>query len=240
MISKTKGIVLHQLKYSESSIILKVYTEEFGLQSYILRGARRKKGKNNSSFLQPLTLVEIIANDSGKSTLNYITNISLHLPYKTIPVDLIKQSIVLFLNEVLYKSLQEHDPNKSLYDYISNSILILDQTDKPHNFHLFFLIHLSKFLGFVPENNCDNTHVFFDLQEGKFVKNRPLHGNYLNDRSSKVFSDILGMKFDGFQRLKITNEIRRELIRTLINYYQIHLDGIKNINSHLVLETVLE
>jgi len=239
MITKTKGVLLHQLKYSETSLILKVYTEEHGLQSFILRSARSKKGKNKSSFLQPLSLVEIVAHGKESTALKQISNINLCQPYQTIPFDVIKQSIVLFLNEVLYKSIQEHADDKALFYFIYEGLLSLDQTDKVENFHLLFLVHLLFYLGVLPENNYDSNCCFFHLTEGKFVETQTDKALCLDQEVSKVFSTLLGMKFVDFQMIKINNEQRRKMIKNLITYYQIHISGVKNINSHLVLETVL-
>ncbi|MDG1477065.1 MAG: DNA repair protein RecO, partial [Vicingaceae bacterium] len=111
MLTTTKGIVLHHFKYGEKSVIAKIYTQKFGLQSYILNGVRNKKSKNKAVYLQPLSLVEINAVHKEKKGLERVKDIQLYFPFNTIPFDIGKVSIAFFLAEILYKSIKEEEPN---------------------------------------------------------------------------------------------------------------------------------
>ena len=139
----TKAIVLSTLKYSDSSLIVKCYTQDEGLKSYLIRGVlKAKKGGIKIAYFQPLTQLNINANHSNKGTLNSIKEVQVSYSYKTIYKDIIKQSVVLFLSEVLSYSIKEEEKNKALYEYIETGLIWLDIHDKIANFHLLFLLNL--------------------------------------------------------------------------------------------------
>jgi DNA repair protein RecO (recombination protein O) len=156
MLLKTKGIVLNQIKYRETSIITKIYTEDFGLKSYIVNGVRTKSSKTKIGLFQPLTLLDLVVYYKEKTTLHRISEIKCYSPYKSIPFEIKKSSIVLFLSEILNKTLKEEISNKELFDFLSTSLIYFDEVKEDyHNFHLQFLFQLSAFLGFFPSNLDD-------------------------------------------------------------------------------------
>jgi DNA repair protein RecO (recombination protein O) len=238
MLAQSKGIVLHHLKYTGSSVIVKIYTENNGLRSYILKGVTRKSNKNKLSTLQPLSIVEIVAYERNKGGLQMLKEIRLHQPYSTIPFNITKSSIALFITEILYKSLKEEMPDPALFAFLTNAFEILDLDDDCLNFHLCFMMQLSRYFGFYPQEQGDRA-IFFDLREGIFMRIRPKHEEFLEPIETSLFSDVLGTNFDGIKRLKISNQQRRELLNSLILYFRLHLDSMKEIKSHEILETVL-
>src|SRR4051812_34859696 len=144
MLFKTGGIVLNYIKYKETSIICKIYTEAFGLQSYIINGIRNNKAKNKIALFQTLTLLDLVVYNRPNSSLNRISEIKCHYPFKSIPFDLRKTTIALFLSEILNKTLKEQAENEDLFSFLKNSIKFLDKADENfENFHLQFLIKLS-------------------------------------------------------------------------------------------------
>ncbi len=153
----TKAIVLSSLKFSDTSLIVKCYTEEEGLKSYLIRGILKpKKGGLKAAHFQPLTQLNIVANHNTKSTLNSIKEVQVLYPYKTIHSDIVKQSVVLFLSEMLSNSIQEEEQNTNLYNYLETAFIWLDAHDKISNFHLLFLLNLTSFLGFYPDTSENN------------------------------------------------------------------------------------
>lgn len=240
MLHRTDGIILHTVNYSESSVIAKIYTREFGLQSYLISGVRGKKSKHRSALLQPLSLVDIIVSNSGKTGLNRITEISLLHPYSDIPYDVIKSSIAIFLNEVLYKVLKEEQGDTDLFEFIKNALLFLDlRQESCAAFHIYFMLQLSAYLGFAPQGESDEQHPLFDLVEGRFSSTVPSHSRYLHQQSSRLFCELIKARFEDFHAIPMTRVQRKELLNAIILYYQLHIPGFGDLKSLQVLEEVV-
>ncbi len=242
MLYTTKGIVIHHFKYAEKSVIAKIYTEKFGLQSFILNSVRNKKSKNKAVYLQPLSLVEINAFYKEKKGLQQVKSIQLETPFISIPFNINKSSIAFFIAELLYKSIKEEEPNIKLFEFLHNSIQILDlKIDNYVNFHLIFLAHLCKHLGFQPQANNFNvsTNCFFDLQEGCFIRHPPQHQAFISPPISNVFRKVFGINFDDLESLTVNSEQRKLLLNTFLDYYNLHLSNFDNLKSIDILEEVL-
>ena len=240
MLFTTKGIVLHHFKYSEKSVIAKVYTEKFGLQSYILNGVRSAKSKNKAVYLQPLSLVEITANYKEKKGLQQVKNIQLSVPYNSIPFNIGKTSIAFFLAEILYKSIREEETNYTLFEFLFNALQILDLKDNGYaNFHLIFMAQLCHFLGIPPQNKkIVASNIYFDLQEGVFMSVKPPHQAFINSPSSKLLIAVLNTELNN-NTLSLSYSDRKIVLTALIDYYNLHLSNFENLKSLAVLEEVL-
>lgn len=235
----TRGIVLHYIKYSETSVIVRIYTELFGLQSYIINGVRNNKAKIKINALQPLSLLEMVVHHRSKNGLQRIREAS-NSPFISIPYNSIKCSLALFLTELLYKSIREEEANAGLFGFLFHSIQILDiTTDNCANFHLLFMIKLSKFLGFYPNGKYSKSTSFFDLREGVFDKKQPEHPDYMPPSLCIYLNQLFHYSYNDLNKIKIPSEHRKELLHSLIEYYVLHLSGMKSIKSHKVLETVM-
>jgi len=236
----TTGIVLGRIKYSETSVIARIYTRHFGLQSYLLKGVRSSKSKIKMNLLGHLSLVEIVVYHSERSQLQHLKQIRSAYNYTSIPFDVRKSSIALFLNEILNKSIIEVEPSPNLFDFIVNTIQILDvMEDHFSDFHLLFMLQLSKHLGFYPRENFTAFQPVFDLKEGLFRAGIPNHPDFINAPLSENFFRLLNTGFNEMAGLKISTETRRQLLETLITYYGLHLPSFKDIKSHEVLKVVL-
>ena len=151
MLVETKALVLHSIKYNDSSLIAHCYTETLGIQSFMLKGIlSAKKGKIRKAHFQPLTLLKLQFQHKNKGGLNFIKELRVEQPYQSIYTSIEKNTIALFLSEVLYKSLREEETNPLLFEYLENAVLWLDSNDAIANFHLLFLLKLTQFLGFYP------------------------------------------------------------------------------------------
>lgn len=240
MISTTKGIVFHQLKYSETSLILKIYTKEFGLQSYMAKGARSKKSKISPSILQHLSLVELLANHKEKSSLNFLKEIWSDYQYSSIPFNIYKSSILIFINELLYRSIREEEKNLELFNFLYSALEWLDLSESGFsNFHLVFAIQLSRYLGFYPQNNYSKQYSHFDLQEGVFTNILPMHSNFLDDKVAKQFSQLIETSYEKMTEIALNTNSRNVLLERIIEYYQLHLPNFGKIKSLEILRTVL-
>jgi len=239
MLHTTKGIVFHHFKYSEKSVIAKIYTQKFGLQSYIINGVRGKKSKSKLAYLQPLSLLEINAYHKENKGLQQVKDIKLSLPFQNIPFNVYKSSIAFFIAEILYKSIKEEEANNNLFDFLYNSIQILDLDEESYmNFHLLFLSQLTKHLGFFPHHLSFNNQ-YFDLQEGISLSQPPPHQDYIKPPISNLLQTIFGSNFEDIKTLKIDNNNRKLLLTALIDYYALHLSNFGNLKSKEILEEIL-
>lgn len=233
----TKAIVLSSLKYSDSSLIVKCYTQKEGLKAYLIRGIlKSKKGGLKVAYFQPLTQLNIVASHNTKGTLNAIKEVQIFNPYKTIYKDIIKQSVVMFLSEVLSYSIKEEEKNLPLFDYLETGLTWLDLHDKIANFHLLFLLNLSRFLGFYPDLS-EKDKLGFDLVEGSFTditsqKNVIVGNNFFQ------FKKLLGINFDNIENVSFSKHERQVVLKIIIRYFELHLDGFKKPKSLQILETV--
>jgi len=239
MLHKTEGIILHTIKYAESSLIVKVYTSEFGLQSYMLSGIKGKKSKHKLALLQPLSLVDLIVSSSNKGALQRISEINLLKPYTDMPYSLVKRSIAIFLNEILYKVLKEEHADIGMFEFIKNALLVLDlKQDSCANFHIYFMTQLCPYLGFSPHGSTEEKNIFFDLKEGCFVSSAPIHRHYLNNEYTTIFQQFLNATFENFQVISMNRLQRKELLLALIAYYQLHVGSFGEVKSLSILEEI--
>lgn len=228
----TEGIVLHKVNYSETSLIIKIFTLKNGLQSFIFQGAKRKNKKGN--LISPLSIIQINYFQRQDSELAKISEVQSEVSYKTIPFNPIKSGIVFFINEIIYNSVKEEQYNPDLYHYLKNSLCILDLIDNPANFPIQFLIDFTKYLGFYPALEPDAK--FFDLLEGKFSKYSPNHPNYLEGENVQLLILLMKRKYDDESPLHINAATRRQLTNDMISYYKVIFDNFKTIKSLPILE----
>jgi len=240
MIHKTAGIVLHSFRYRETSIIARIFTRDLGLQSYLVPGVRKTRATIRQNLFQPLTLVDMVVFHKEKSGLQHIKEINCHESYASIPYDIMKSSVAIFLSEMLTKSLKERDPNPEMFDFIVSSLRFLDQAKgKTTDFHLVFLMQLSRYLGFQPRKNFDAAYCFFNLREGLFQPVFSGENECLDRDLSRLFHQLSNADFDQLDQMNIPISMRRSLLRKTIDYYRFHLSGFQEVRSHLVLEMTL-
>lgn len=239
MLHSTRGIVFHQVKYSETSIIAKIYTEQFGLKSYLFRGARKKKSNTQAALLQHLNLLELEVYQREKKEIQQVKEIKMAYPFKTIPYDIRKSSILIFLNEILYQVIREEEPNPDLFQFLYQAIQLLDNKEKNlASFHFIFLIQLTRFLGFFPRNNYSDTHHTFNLSEGEF-SSMSLPGNYFAPSPyGRLLSQIMELQPDA--SYSIPSPVRNSLLEIILNYYKLHVPGMKDIKSLDVLKSIFD
>ncbi|MEO5644619.1 MAG: DNA repair protein RecO [Bacteroidia bacterium] len=240
MLTTTKGIVFHTIPYSDSRVIAKIYTEFSGVESFILTISRSKKGKIKNNLLQPLTQLDLVVDYRGKNSLQSVRELSCPIPYRHLQEDIIKTSIALFLAEVLYKSVKEEEANEQLYSFIANSLHILDlQEEGVANFHLVFLLQLTKFLGFYPQPNFSGAKSIFDLRDGVFRDKFPDHLHYLDAAEARMFESLSLLTYSTMDAFPLSGETRRIMVRHILRYYDLHLHNMHEVKSHQVLEVVL-
>ena len=232
---KTKAIVISTLKYQDKSLIVKCFTQSDGLKSYFVANAfSAKKNQQKIGYFQPLNILEIEANHKNKGTLEYFKELRMGHVYQTISTDVVKSTIVLFLSEVLHHSIHEEEKNERLFSFLETAFLWLDEHSEVSNFHLIFLLEFTKFLGFYP-NLTDENFNYFEIIEGVFT---PFQGiSCLSEHETMLLKKLLQLKFDHIQKVFSVSE-RQILLKFLLDFYAIHLDGFKRPKSVDVLKEV--
>jgi DNA repair protein RecO (recombination protein O) len=232
---KTQAIVLSAIKFQEKSLIVKCFTQSDGLKSYFIQSAfSSKKSNQKIAYFQPLTILEIEANHKNKGTLEHFKEVKLAYTYQNITTDIIKSSMVLFLSEVLHNSIFEEEKNENLFSFLETSLMWLDTHDSVSNFHLIFLLQLTKFLGFYPQMQETDAE-YFEMIDGVFS---PFQGtSCLNQHETQLLKKLLNLRFEDTQK-NFHKEERQLLLKLLIEYYSIHLQGFKKPNSLEVLKEI--
>ncbi len=240
MSSKTRAIILQTTNYSETSLVVKIYTETSGLGSYIVSGVRSRNSKFKSNIFQPLSLVEMISSGKPGQSMKRITEISLAPPLSGIPGDIIKSSIAIFLAEIIYRSIREEEPNSSLFGFLSNSIQILDVSHgNCSRFHIYFMIRFSRHLGFFPHGDCIAGVTIFNLEEGFFTSNYPSHGRFLDLHHANLLFQLMHADFENYRDIEISMPEMKTLLNSMVTYFEIHHTHGSPIRSHKILEEVL-
>ncbi|WP_396156073.1 DNA repair protein RecO [Flavobacterium sp.] len=235
MLVKTKAIVLSSLRYQEKSLIVKCFTLSDGLNSYFVPSAYSgKKSNQKIAYFQPLTILEIEANHKNKVTLEHFKEIKLAHAFQTISTDIVKSTIAMFLSEIIHQSIHEEEKNENLFNFLESALLWLDAHDQMANFHLILMLEMTKFLGFYPDTS-EMEFKFFDTKEGVFS---PIQGTTcLSEHETFLFKKLIDLKFDSGQKVFAGVE-RQILLKILLDYYTIHLDGFKKPKSLDVLKEV--
>lgn len=239
MLVTTEGIVLHFIKYGESSVIVTIYTRDFGRQSYMVNAARSKKTQNKASLLQPLFLVDLVAYQKQSHELHRVKELRSNHVYQNIPFEITKFSLVIFLAEVLYKSINEQESYPEMYDFIKSSLLWFDLMESgSYNFHLWFLFRLTEYLGFLPDTKKAGFEGWFDFRKGEVVHFQPSHSLYANKDVTRRLIELSALKIQEIPEFEISRKMRDSLISVLIDYYQLHFDNLGEIKSLNILREV--
>jgi DNA repair protein RecO (recombination protein O) len=239
MVVKTRGIVLRTVKYGETSIIADIYTEGFGVRSYIVSGVRTSKAKVSAGLLQVMSLVDIVAYDKVEK-LNRIKEIRAAHVYTRLPFEMGRASVGLFMAEVTKRVIRESEENADLFDFLFSAFRYLDETEHSFaNIHLVFLLELSGYLGFRPHEEDYTEGSVFDLKNGYFTKGIIGHSHFLNDKQASLLRGLLSVSWHDSHTIAISRSERRLLIGDLLKFYQFHLDNFPEIQSFKILQEIL-
>lgn len=241
MLTKTRAIVLHSIKYGDTKMIVDMFTRTNGRLSFIVSIPKTVKSKVKKQFFQPLTLLDIEVDVRMKVQLQKLSDVRLAQPYQSIPFEAHKLSISLFVAEFLYHALRSEQRNDLLYDYLENGLLWLDGQGSGYaNFHLVFLMRLSRFLGFYP--NLDNYVLgdYFDLRESEFVVNPPLHRDFLYPEEAEKVQLMMRMDYPTMHLFLMSHQERNRLLEVLLTYYRLHLPDFPEMKSIAVLQELYQ
>ena len=236
-----QGIVLQTIRYCDTSLIVKVFTRSLGLRSYMVKGALNHNAKSRAALFQNLHLINYVETGKpNKSSLGYMKDVQLSTVYQSIPFEMHKSAILMYVSELLSKTLTEQEQNEPLYDFIERSMLWLDLVHQDYaNFPLFFTMELTRHLGFYPKANHE-TGCCFDMMEGSFAHNYPLHPYYLDKEDAQLLSQLINAGIDEACHIPLNASQRRALLDGLIVFMRLHAPVMNDFHSHEVLKTVLE
>ncbi|WP_192823153.1 DNA repair protein RecO [Rufibacter sp. LB8] len=234
MLVKTRGIVLNFIKFRESSIIARVYTEELGLQSYIVNSVRKKGSASRIALFQPFTLLDMVVYPSAKGGITRISEYKCSHHFSSVPYDIRKSSILLFLSEMVAKTVREEEENRPLFDFLHRAIQEFDQMAAGYeNFHLVFMVQLAGYLGFGVSSADDLiSQVAFDAGGAKVSGTTLMQLQQLEPYLSTLLEN-------GLEANLANGRVRRELLHLLVRYFQLHVDNLGEIKSLPVLSEVL-
>ena len=241
MDDKIQGVVLQSIRYGDTSLIVKVFTRNYGLKSYMVKGAFNRNSKNRVALFQNLNLINYIeAGKPNNHALGYLKDVQLSLVYQSLPLVMNKSAIIMYVSELLSKTITEQEQNEALYDFIVRSLQWLDLVEKDYaNFPLFFTLELTRHLGFYPKANYQSGYCF-DMMEGVFAHDYPLHPYYFDAEASALLSRLLDVGVDEACRQPLRVSQRRELLDGFIVFMRLHAPVMKDFRSHEVLKSVLE
>lgn len=240
MLAKVKGIVIHKVNYSDTSVIAKVFTNVYGLQSYLISGVKNNKGAIRQSHLMPLNLLELEVYHQQQKNLQRIKELKC-LPVLThLHFDITKSSVALFMAELLHKTIKDEAiPDAALFSFLYHAIQILDATDESiTNFPLYFMIRLSAYLGFEPKQNYSPAENVFSLSDGAFISNVLFEPTACSEPTSEALNKLLQAGFDNLHEIKLSSAQREELFDELTRYYEMHEISLGNLHSYKVLKQV--
>lgn len=241
MLLKTRGIIFRVKKYSETSVIIDVFTEEKGMRSYLVSGVRTQRARVSAGLMQVMSLVDIVAYHREDQDLTRLKEVrALHV-FHGIPFDIRKGAIGTFMIEVARSAIHGHEEHPELFQFIFENFVFLDETaESASNLHLHFMLHLTEFLGFLPSEGMRASAPLFDLKEGLFVEAAPIgHPHWLSQSLSEKLEALLYLPKEACHSLPLSREERRTLLRSLLLFYKLHIENFPVIHSHEVLEEVL-
>jgi DNA repair protein RecO (recombination protein O) len=241
MLCTTRGIILHTIPYSDKYSIVHAYTEVFGRISYLVARSRKRKTKTPYALFMPLSIIEMEVEHLKTREIQRLKEAKIYYPLTNIPAHPVKNAIALFLAETLYRIIQTKETDMKLFDYLFNSIRCLEITEQGiANFHLVFLIHLTRYLGIFPNAESYVRHVFFDLLNGVFTPQVPDHSHYLNKEESLIFSRLLRLNYENMALYSFSRKERFTIIQHILAYYRLHFVDFPEIKSLFVLQSLFE
>jgi len=245
MVHKTKGIVLRTVKYGETSVIVSIFTELFGVQSYLVNGIRKAAGRggSKSGLFQPSAMLDLVIYHQDSKNLQRLKEFSWNHLYQSIYTDVVTHAVAVFMIEMLQNCLKQPEPHPELYYFMEDSLKTLDLADQKvqANFPLFFALHLAGFFGLRMDDNYSAKRNFLDLQEGFFTEDKPSHPYFLDEPLSGISSGLLKvMQPSELVDISLNKEIRKQLLQAYEDFFSLHITGFGKLKALPILSSILE
>ena len=239
--TKTKAIVLKTVKYGETSLIVDMFSEAVGRVSFMVRLSASRKGKMRKQLFQPLHIVEVDFDLRPNASLQRISDIRMAQPLISLPFNHYKRSIALFIAEFVDDITKGEQANAPLYNYVENSISWLDGVeDNFSNFHLVFMIRISRFVGFLPNTEEYHEGYYFDMLNSCFCKSAPAHNHFLHPHEAKKIGLLMRLGYHTMHLCVMTREDRNRCTEVILEYYRLHVPGFPELKSYPILKQLFE
>jgi len=220
----TNAIVISKIRYRDNDLIVKCYTEQLGIVNYILKGVlKNKKANVKTAYFQLLSQLQLDTTHRNNSSLQFIKDVRLNHLYATLHTNVIKGSVVMFLAEVLANALREEEKNSILYEYLETTFLWFDKQGQYANFHLLFLLNLTRHLGFYPDTS-NIQFDYFNLNEGEF-QSVATSKYSISGENLILLKRLLGIKFEELNSIKLNSKQRLSFLKMILLYFELHLSG---------------
>jgi len=243
MTGKTKGIVLRTIKYGETSLVATIFTELHGLQTYMINGIRTtKQSSQKANYFQPSAMLDMVVYHNEQKSMQRIKEFRWAYLYEHILSDVIKNSIALYMMELLYKCLKQPEENVELFNFCEDILIQLDKADKTisANLALYFALQLPYFLGFRIDDRHTNDQAILDLQEGNFINHQPAHPYFIDGELAQITSQLLKvMQLQELNQFKLNHETRRKLLLHYHDYYALYIQDFGQMKTLKILHEVL-
>ncbi len=240
MLEKTRGVILHTVKYGDHSLIVTLYTVDYGRQTYFLNAVRGARSGNKAAIMQPLFILEVEVYLRKNREIQRIKECRLANPYVSIPFDIKKSTQLLFLTEILSRILQEEESNPGLYHFIEHSLLFFDLMEEGVSlFHIWFLVHLTEYLGIYPGVESRSMG-WFDMKKGVTVSREPLHTAFMNPETTGFLKMFLLSDITQLNSLHMNISQRNILLEKILDYLHLHFENLGHLKSWPVLKAVFE
>ena len=238
MIRKTKGIVLHTTRYGESSLVVHCYTEQSGRQTYMVKGVRKSRKQNRSNLFQPLFILDFEVYHKNSAGIQLVKEVNRAMPLNSMPFDITKSTQAIFMAEVLYRVVKEEETNPVQAHFLINTIQYLDALEESSpDFHILFMLQLSKHLGFYPQNNYGDGGIYFNLASGHYKSHIDDPEVQLNEADSRLWNNYMALDFQPIKETEFNGSHRKTMLINLVRYFKFHVAGMGDIRSLEVLHT---
>lgn len=242
MTHKTKGIVLRTVKYGETSLVVTLFTELFGLQTYMVNGVRTtKKSSAKANHFQPGAILDLVVYHSDQKAMQRIKEFKWDFLFNEVLSNVIKNSLALYIVELLQKCLKQPEQNISLFHFCEDILIQLDVAEKEvtANFALYFSLQLPQFFGFKVNDNYEDELNILDLLEGNFVARNPEHPHFIEGKYAEITSQLLKvMHPDELSQFKFHHDIRRALLQHYLTYYSLHISDFGQMKTLAILQEI--
>ena len=241
MYSTTRGIILHVTPYNDTYSMVHVYTEVYGRATYLVASQRKRKSRISNAHFIPLSVVEMEVEHKKTRDIQRLKEVRIFYPLINIPSHPVKNTIALFLSEVLYRIIHTAAPDPQLFNYLYHSIRHLEILEQGiANFHLVFLIYLTRHLGIFPNAELQTTGSYFDLLNGVFTTQQPDHPHFLNKEESVIFARLLRMNYENMALYSFSRKERNLIVQQIFAYYRLHSVDFPEIKSLAVMQSLYD
>ena len=237
MLISSPGIILSKVRYQDNDLIVKCLTRDLGVVSYMIKNiSMSKKSKNKFAFFQLLNILDLETNYNPNRSIQYIKDLKVKYNFTSLHTNIYKSSVVMFLSEILSNIIHIETKDMELFDFIEKSLIWYDKSENSSTFYLIFLMKITHYLGFYPD--CTNmSYNYFNLEEGLFESSK--NSQYVIEGSSLVlFKTILGIKFDSNKLPFIDKTNKKDILKNILIYFKLHVDGFKDPKSLKVLNQI--